>query len=166
MGMLKVGQSGKFQVKILERDNPAVMAVYNDSFDSSWQNLNWNFIFNNTQGELQIDNYREHDRMGYRSSMQDGSGNTEWNYDPRGNIIREIKNITLGGGSFLTQWNYNSAGLVTSLTYPGNRNREAGEEVQLHLKQAHAVGDYDQIYQLIHRQPIRQHRSVSGLVLE
>jgi len=53
-----------------------------------------------------------------------------WHYDPRGNIIRELKNITLGGGSFLTQWTYNSAGLVTSLTYPGGNSGQAGEEVQ------------------------------------
>jgi hypothetical protein len=44
MGMLTVGQSGKFQVKIWEGDNPAVMAVYSDIFDNRWQNLNWTIV--------------------------------------------------------------------------------------------------------------------------
>jgi len=126
MGMLTVGQSGKFQVKIWERDNPAVMAVYNDSFDSSWQNLNWTLRIQNTQAELQIDNYRELDRMGYRSSMTDGSGTTSWLYDNRGKVVKEIKTIS-GQGSFMTQWGYNSAGLLVSMTYPGGNSGLAGE---------------------------------------
>ena len=75
--------------------------------------------------------------IGYRTGMTDATGSTAWDYDPRGRIIKEEKNIL--GRLFTTKWAYNSADQMTSMTYP------RGELVNItHLPQGgvNSVGAY------------------------
>ena len=53
---------------------------------------------------------------GYRTGMNDGSGTTAWDYDPRGRLIKEDK--TISGQAFTTLYSYDSADQLISMTYP------------------------------------------------
>jgi RHS repeat-associated protein len=56
--------------------------------------------------------------IGRRVSMSVSGGDyTSWNYDIRGRVTSENKQIP-GGGQFTTSYTYNSADLQTSTTYP------------------------------------------------
>jgi YD repeat-containing protein len=55
--------------------------------------------------------------IGFRTSMSDGSGSTEWEYDERGRLKLESKIIT-GQSAFETSFTYNSADLPITMEYP------------------------------------------------
>ena len=54
--------------------------------------------------------------IGQRTGMLDGSGQTIWSYNQRGNLIREDKLI--GAESFTTEWAYSIGGLLEQMAYP------------------------------------------------
>ncbi|MBC7260588.1 MAG: RHS repeat protein, partial [Chloroflexi bacterium] len=54
---------------------------------------------------------------GYRTRMDDGSGNTSWVYDARGRVVTETKVIT-GGGTFISRWSYDAMDRVQTMRYP------------------------------------------------
>jgi len=53
--------------------------------------------------------------------MADASGETYWEYDLCGRLIREDKTVS-GFGSFTTQWAYDSADQVIAMLYPNGEN--------------------------------------------
>jgi RHS repeat-associated protein len=57
--------------------------------------------------------------IGRRTSMNDASGSTAWEYDIRGRVTKETKSIT-GHSAFVTEYGYNTADLMTWMKYPDN----------------------------------------------
>ena len=56
--------------------------------------------------------------IGRRTSMEDDSGSTSWEYDARGRLKNESKTINGHSSPFVTEWTYNSADLPITMTYP------------------------------------------------
>ena len=54
---------------------------------------------------------------------------TYWSYDERGQLVRELRDLNGNWGDYLTQWEYNSAGMLQSMTYPGDNDGNPGETV-------------------------------------
>ena len=84
-----------------------------------------------------IYNYDELGMTGYRTSMTDPSGSTQWVYDARGRVVREEKTILRR--TFITEWAYNSADQLIQMIYP------TGERVgYTYLPQGNieSVGEY------------------------
>ncbi|MCI0552520.1 MAG: hypothetical protein L0287_16340, partial [Anaerolineae bacterium] len=66
---------------------------------------------------------------GRRTSMNDGSGSTNWKYDERGRVLSEVKIINSAPSPFTTSWTYNSADLPVKMTYPVEGEELNGEDV-------------------------------------
>ncbi len=74
--------------------------------------------------------------IGQRTEMSDGSGNTAWEYTPRGEVEKESKVVT-GSGTFVSKWapqlrwGHHPDGSMRWMTYPGGNNSEVGEKITL-----------------------------------
>ncbi|MEW5871106.1 MAG: hypothetical protein AB1894_17660 [Chloroflexota bacterium] len=67
--------------------------------------------------------------IGQRTWMSDAAGTASWSYDARGQLIAEVRAVTVTNGNLRTEWSYNSAGLLATMTYPGGTNGQSGEQV-------------------------------------
>ena len=56
---------------------------------------------------------------GQRASMTDTSGSTSWEYDAFGEVTKSTR--VIGGQTLVTQYGYDSAGRMTSMTYPSGK---------------------------------------------
>ena len=62
--------------------------------------------------------------MGRRTTMDDASGHTFWNYDLMGRMTREQRSVNVPGGppmSYSVLYTYNFDGTVSSIAYPSGR---------------------------------------------
>jgi YD repeat-containing protein len=57
-------------------------------------------------------------QKGFRTGMSDASGNTSWQYDMLGRVLKESKTITGAPATYTTEYTYNTLGQVLTMKYP------------------------------------------------
>ena len=81
--------------------------------------------------------------------MIDATGIAHWDYDARGQLVKEERQVA-GYGKFVTGYEYNSAGLVEKMHYPADDDGTIGEEVVYNYYNQLALstinGDYTYVY--------------------
>ncbi len=111
----------RMRLVVWEADNPDNWAQSLEPFAANWSYSDWVYLVQVKNGIVDIEYEQEYDdgAIGQRTEMTDGSGNTAWEYTPRGEVEKESKVVT-GSGTFVTKWGYHPDGSMRWMQYPDN----------------------------------------------
>jgi hypothetical protein len=135
-------ENGNFTAQAYKESDPSVNGSYTMEMAT---NKNYRFFHQIYSSNAYIDDYQEFENtvydydegtygIGARTSMVDPVGTTEWEFDARGRVITETRQIEPTGEitqtlTFVTQWGYNSADGLEWMQYPGGSDGSQGETV-------------------------------------